>query len=381
MKKIITAVLVLIFAIPYANSQELAWVKEKRKIGYIDLSGSYVIEPQFKHAGSFSGKYAAAAEGRDWGYIDAKGEWVIEPQYKRAYAFNSGYAKVEKDGRTYYIDSKNKELKTPEADKIYDFNKHGAALLKVNNKVGIINTKGQFVLKPTFDLIKDFDGAYARFEDDGKWGIVNSKGKIVIPGKYDGIGKYSKNGVWAQEGDTWGVIKNGKFIALPDAEKIWHFGDGSSLTYARKNGKMGFINGAGKWIIKPTYEKARAFNNGLAPVSIDGKWGYINEKGEKVIDFKYDDAEIFASNGLAPVKDGDWGFVNKKGELVIPTDYKITTGTGGLAGLFSDDIEKGFQESGLSRVYYKRRWHFINAKGEFVGKEYKDARIFVDTSK
>lgn len=381
MKRVLTTILTLLFLATYANSQELAMVKEKKEIGYINLSGVYVIKPQFKHASSFSGKYAAAADGKKWGYIDNKGNWIIKPQYDRAYSFNSGYARVEKDDKIYYIDSKNQTLKTPKADKLYDFNKYGAALLKINDKVGIINTEGQFILKPTLDAIKGFKGPYARFENNGKWGIVNSKGKIIIPGQYDGIGNYSKKGIWAKKGDTWGVIKSGKFIALPGVEKIWDFGDGSSLTYARKEEKMGFINGDGKWIIKPSYESARSFSNGLAPVSMDKKWGYINEKGEKVIDFKYEDAEIFASNGLAPVKDGDWGFIDKTGKLVIPTDYGISTGIGGLFGHFNKDIKKGFQDSGLSRVYYKKMWHFVNAKGEFIGTEYKDARIFIDTSK
>lgn len=382
MKKILTTILTLLFITSITYGQELAMVRNnKKKIGFIDLSGSYVIEPQFKNAFDFSGKYAAIADGREWGYIDTKGKWIIEPQYKLALPFSAGYALVDDvDGKSFYIDSKNQKLKVPEADKLYSFNENGVALIKVGDKLGLINTKGQFVLEPKYEVIKKFDNGYARFRDNGKWGIIDTKGKEIIPAKYDDINRYSKNGVGAKSGESWGVIKNGKFIALPDAEKIWDFTEGSTLTYARKGGKMGFINGQGKWVIEPTYEKARAFRNGLAPVIKDGKWGYINEKGEKIIDFIYRDAEVFAKNGLAPVKENKlWGFVDKTGKLVIPMDYELSAG---LSDLFrSKGVDKGFQDNGFARVGYKKKWGFINAKGEVLGEWYKNVDTFVDTSK
>lgn len=382
MKRILTTILTLLFVVSITYGQELAMVRnKKKKVGFIDLSGAFVIEPQFKNAFDFSGKYAAVAEGRKWGYIDTKGKWAIEPQYKLALPFNSGYALVnDADGKAFYVDGKNQKLEVPEADKLYSFNDKGVALIKIGDKVGLINTKGQFVLKPKYDVIKKFDNGYARVREDGKWGIIDTKGKVIIPATYDDITRYSKNGVGAKKGESWGVVKGGKFTALAEAEKIWDFTESSVLAYARKDGKMGFINGQGKWVIEPAYEKARAFNNGLAPVVKDGKWGYINERGEKVIDFKYSDAEIFAKNGLAPVKEKKlWGFIDKTGKLVIPMDYALSAG---LSDLFrSKGVEKGFQDNGLARVGYKKKWGFINAKGEVLGQWYKNVDTFVDTSK
>ena len=40
-------------------------------------------------------------------------------------------------------------------------------------------------------------------------------------------------------------------------------------------------------IIKPQYEKYRAFYNGVAIVRKDGKCGYINKKGDEITPLKY----------------------------------------------------------------------------------------------
>ena len=47
----------------------------------------------------------------------------------------------------------------------------------------------------------------------------------------------------------------------------------ADITYAKKNDKIGFINKKGEWIIEPSYDKARAFVNGLAPVTNDKTMG------------------------------------------------------------------------------------------------------------
>lgn len=49
-------------------------------------------------------------------------------------------------------------------------------------------------------------------------------------------------------------------------------------------------------IIKPKYDNARTFSEGLAAVKKDGKWGYIDEDENLVIDFKYDRAHSFSEN-------------------------------------------------------------------------------------
>lgn len=48
--------------------------------------------------------------------------------------------------------------------------------------------------------------------------------------------------------------------------------------------------------IKPQYDDAKGFSEGLAAVKLGDKWGYIDETGQVVIDFLYDDAHAFSED-------------------------------------------------------------------------------------
>ena len=179
----------------------------------------------------------------------------------------------------------------------------------------------------------------------------------------------------ATRGETNGVLVNGEFKAVPDADKIWEFHDGSDLTYAKKGDNWGFLNTKGEWVIQPQWKKVRAFNKGLAPVSNGDQWGFIDMEGKLVIPFAYADAEIFGDNGLAPVKAKKlWGFINTAGVMVLPAEYDISVGpTFNFKSMFA---EKGFND-GVARVRKDKGWGYINEKGEPIGGQwYQNAEVF-----
>ena len=67
--------------------------------GYIDKSGTWVIDPQFESAGLFGSGLAPVQTATSdlsgkWGYIDRSGKYVIEPRYWRGDSFSGGLAYV-----------------------------------------------------------------------------------------------------------------------------------------------------------------------------------------------------------------------------------------------------------------------------------------------
>ena len=361
MKKLV--LLFVLFAVFAINAQELALANKDGKFGYITKTGEWHIQPKFKVAKSFSGDFAIALEGKKVGFINRKGEWVIQPTYDKAKDFDSGNAVVLKDKRWFYINTKGEEVLTGvTTDKIYDF-KDGIAFIKQGDKIGLIDASGTVVTAPRFPKIKKFQNGYAKVFENEKWGLIDTKGNYFVKPEYSGISNVFNGNVVAKKGELHGVLVSGKFKVVSGAQKIWDFSKNSSITYAKKDDKIGFIDVKGNWIIEPVYDKVRGFKNGLAPVCKDKKWGYVNEAGEVVIPLEYRDAEVFSNDGLAPVKSVKlWGFVNRKGEQVIEQKYVITTG--GMS-LFKKNVEKGFI-NGLARVKYKKKWGFINTKGELL---------------
>jgi hypothetical protein len=75
------------------------------KIGFIDTTGKYVIEPTYPYAGMFSEGLAPVQLAAGWGYIDKTGSIVIAPQFEIAGSFFRGLAQVRLSGwRTAMID-------------------------------------------------------------------------------------------------------------------------------------------------------------------------------------------------------------------------------------------------------------------------------------
>lgn len=78
----------------------------------------------------------------------------------------------------------------------------------------------------------------------------------------------------------------------------------------------GFANKDKIVTIKPKYEFAESFSDGLALVRLNQKFGFIDYSGKVVIDLMYDDASSF-KNGIADVEVGGLKYtINKNGERV-----------------------------------------------------------------
>ncbi|AUP79605.1 WG repeat-containing protein [Flavivirga eckloniae] len=363
------------------NAQKTALVLEKNRFGYIDYTGEYIIEPQFKNAKSFSENgLAPVKKNRKWGYINIEGEWVIQPQFDDAKVFNSGLALVVKDNKECFIDVAGKVKIHPKPNtKYYNFAKEGVAIFKTKKLVGLLNSNGEIIMEPKYQTIKPFVNGFARVQLNDLWGMIDVNGKEYISPNYNEIGNYFNKIVRVRQGTVFKIFINNKPIVIDNASKIWDFRDDSDLTMARVDKKVGYINTKGEWVIKPQFKVARHFVNGMAPVYDGKRWGYINTKGEYVIEPQFNDAEIFGKDtALAPVKPffkNSWGFVNEKGEMVIPPNYFITPS-------FSFNRKtKGFLGS-LAKVKYNNKWVFLTKEGTLLGnKRFSNINIFVEIKK
>jgi len=90
--------------------------------------------------------------------------------------------------------------------------------------------------------------------------------------------------------------------------------------------KYGYMDEENKIVIKPKYENALSFSEGLAGICINGKWGFIDVSEKIIIECKYDNICSFC-NGFAKVahKKYDsyhWGFINKSGKEITPIIYE-----------------------------------------------------------
>ena len=76
-------------------------------------------------------------------------------------------------------------------------------------------------------------------------------------------------------------------------------------------------------IIEPRFEGLSYFKNGYAAAKLDGKWGFIDITGEFVVKPIFDDIDQFDFNGL-PAKvviDEKTGLIDKFGNYIIKPEY------------------------------------------------------------
>lgn len=160
-----------------------------------------------------------------------------------------------------------------------------------------------------------------------------------------------------------------KYILGPlDYDFVENFHEG--MAKVCKDSKYGYIDLAGKEVVKPQYGFADNFSEGLAAVSNDElKKGFIDKLGRVVIDFKFGFTSGF-HEGLAAVdvNYNNWGYIDKTGKLVIDPKY-------GLA----NDFHEGMAAVGIKKEGYRfpDKYGYINSKGEEIIKpQYRDAQPF-----
>ncbi len=126
------------------------------------------------------------------------------------------------------------------------------------------------------------------------------------------------------------------------------------------NGRWGYINVEGNFVINPRFAIAGNFSEGLAPVRDDeGGFYYIDTTGNVITNGnRYRLAEDF-SEGLAAIQgerfDDKRGFIDRSGNMAIAPQFDSYTGK--MPGRFQD---------GLAFVQINGKIGFIDYKGNFV---------------
>jgi hypothetical protein len=321
-----------------------------------------------------------------YGYINFKGEMVIQPEFTRANGFHDGLALVEIDsknisdipghydyvmGKQGYIDRTGKFIIPPGKYYLANDFSEGLAGVGINNCqkkycYGYIDITGKVVIEPQFQTVSEFHNGTAgvRMSND-RWGIINKDGKFIIPAIYDaampfvediGIGMVIKNKKelpFNQKISDFEAVfynREGKIISRPRYFVYGAFTDGVALILTETG--HGFIDKTGKIVIEPKYKKALYFSEGLCPVMLNGNWGYIDKTGKIIIEPKFMQAFMF-SDGLAKVLiNGKYGFIDKTGKIIIePQTWDV-----------------GNFEDGLAFVRQQSTTGYINKSGQFIWK-------------
>lgn len=248
---------------------------------------------------------------------------------------------VPADGAIVLIDKTGKEKAT--LDKAIktcsSFSDGRAVVMDEKERCGVINEKGEYVVKPTYKGMSTFtDGvAMARKDnekDDNSFNIyfIDTNGKELFHFKND---KYEKGSLFCE--DVMVVANDENTAYLMDKKG----------KQGIKIGKWGSVYTSGSWI-----------NDGNI-IFYDGeKYGVKTLEGEIVIRAKYEDLQFTVSGDLCAKKNDKYGVVNLKDEEVMPFDFDNVTALGSERYLIN--------ESG-------RYWNLVDNKNRTLcNEEFED---------
>jgi hypothetical protein len=261
---------------------------------------------------------------------------------------------------------------------------------------GLINQRGEVVVKPAYAAIEGFINGFAKVKSgDGRWGLLSQHGQEALPPHYQDIGIASEGLVAVKPfgQDNWsfvdttnlmkirgpfekaGVFENGlAFIEQNNGAKIINR-DGVELSI--KGGKLLFFsegifgmedqNGlrrgqyyadvSGNNLFGRFFKEITPFQLGVAAVrrqplnSSRGELlGAINKRGVMVVPPKFRLLHIQPDGNIITNPQRFYGILSKKGHILIPPEF--------------DRIEQ-FEDAGLFRVELGEAVGYIRlAKGK-----------------
>ena len=333
------------------------------------------------------GNMVAVRKESKWGLIDATGKELISPTYSsfQLYA-DDGVARVDDGGKYGFMDLKgNWIFDKPKSVYTLYASAEKMVMCKVNSKYGFLDAKGKEIIITKFDQADDFKpnglAKVGKSNSETKYktlyGYINKKGEEVIPIMYETISTFENGFAYAKDPETnrFGYLDPaGKWVLKPVYLSATQFDDTGGAWVKMTDNKYHYINKSGKDFgsFDEQGTSLKTFKDGYAvDADMDYPFALIDINGKVIKDIDDCSAIYNFSEGMAGFKAKSkelYGFIDINGNKVIPADY-----TG-----FS-----GFKE-GISRVSQtingKTKYGYINPKGQILipFEEYKIAGVFSD---
>lgn len=145
------------------------------KYGFFNKNGKKIIKSVYDEAFHFIEKSTLAKVDNNWILINRNNKKVVNKTWTDAKKFSNGIAAV-KDTSWYFIDTSGKPLFTKRFVDVREFVDKMAGV-KINNKWGFIDIKGNVVIDCKYKRINDFKNGLALVTDfNEREGYIDRKG-------------------------------------------------------------------------------------------------------------------------------------------------------------------------------------------------------------
>lgn len=128
------------------------------KYGFMNTKGQPATPCIYEEVSYFNEELAAIKMYNKWGFIDTKGKVVVKPEYDKAEPFVKGLARVFSNGKYGFIDKTGKVVIPIKLNDANGFFSNGLVSISDETQMwGVINNKGELIIKPQFINPFQFD--------------------------------------------------------------------------------------------------------------------------------------------------------------------------------------------------------------------------------
>lgn len=298
--------------------------------GYVDLAGKLVIPAKYNVANDFHEGRAIVLEGTQYALLDPAGALIADIPHRVLGTFHQGRLRVQAAGRpTLYgfVDSNGQPVIPPQfmpagefpddpanlnfgglKDEWCYFDRTGKIILRLPMKVG-----GQLV------GANSFSNGRLRVKEGFTWGFKDSSGAWAIPPKFNDARDFQDGFAQVQDGAKWITIDPQGKTVDPDKRKLKPIAPPSEgLSLAREEDLLGWVDSRNKLAFPlRKYDEAYSYQTGLARFKLDGTYGYLDKSGNPKIPNQFLGAADF-NHGLAAVQlpDGTSAYIDPQGKIV-----------------------------------------------------------------
>jgi hypothetical protein len=276
---------------PYDEINELSnaiyVVKLKNKYGALDQFGQVILEPKFDKLGDFKNDYAYYIENGNYGFVSKAGT-----------------------------------VHKAEFEWISDFNNEQIAVVRQNNKYGLVNVFGKKILECKYDQVIATSSNVFIVVQNNSYGFFSSQGCFLTPVTFDYFKE--KPAEYYTSGQALKLLKKGEqAIVDENGHTEINFGTYDEINFAadgllrvkRKN-KYGYLDTKLNLVIPYKYQQAQDFSDSLALVKLKDKYIMINTFGHEVFSTSAEIEKL--SSHYYTIDDGDVKhIIDRKGAGIL----------------------------------------------------------------
>lgn len=162
--------------------------------------------------GRFSSQLALARSGNLYGYINSAGTLIIPAVYEYASDFKNGYAIIKKDQRYGVIDTTNQQVIEPIYSHLSFADANGHFYASKDGLYGVIDKQGKVLIPFQYqqtDQHETIQHEMIRLKKDSLYGYINLFNEVKVPFNYCYLSSISQAGLIAGK-----VCTDKKFVLL-----------------------------------------------------------------------------------------------------------------------------------------------------------------------